>query len=189
MLFGIRMSCQRQEKVGISWNTCWEPLLCYRKCWWFRSITPIVQQLQLVHNMRQRYSLDFAIPYRNPLTFYPCAWESMGNISLKAEAFRQIGVWVYDCETSVSSQYRNYFKCASYLLRTLYASKSGSLFKAVARSTWLWAQLRQGKQGKKLTGRPERWKGHSVFIWDPQLHCDTSTVMPLNNFLNELHWA
>lgn len=98
----------------------------------------------------------------------------MGNISLKVEAFRQIGVWVYHCETSLSSQCKNYFKCASYLLRTLYASKSGSLFKTVARSTWLWALLRWGKQGKKLTGRPKRWKGHSVFIWDSQLHCDAS---------------
>lgn len=193
MLFGIRMSCQRQEKVGISWNTYRNPFLCYSKCWWFGSTTPVVQQLWLVHNMRLRYSSDFAIPSKSVREVPSRFTHVFGNQwATSLWKLRHLGKLVFGYVTEKLVIYRN-----TEILLTCLLSVKNTLFKQIREfvrnsgkeyvAELRWGQ--QGQQGKKLTGRPETWKGHITFIWDLHLHCDTSTVMPLNNLLNELRWS
>lgn len=78
MLFWIRTTCQRQEKVGICRNTYREPFLCYwnaddtaqphpwsSSCDW--SIT------------EQRYSSDFATPSKTVIEIPSCFTHVFGN--------------------------------------------------------------------------------------------------------------
>lgn len=166
MLFGIRTTCQRQEKVGICRNTYREPFLCYwnaddtaqphpwsSSCDW--SIT------------EQRYSSDFATPSKTVIEIPSCFTHVFGNQWVTSLwKLRHLGKLVFGYVTVKLVIYQKteiLLVCLLSVKNTLF-HQNESLVKTVVRNTCLWAQLRQGQHRKKLPGTTETWKGQNVYM-------------------------